>query len=95
MDLNSDHYPITLHIPYNTLLARSIPPNNIIQTRILNPIPPENLENFNINIFEENSIQINILITLLENHDYLIDTQWQNACESLDIIIGKISLNIK
>ena len=29
-DLNSDHYPITLHIPHNTLLARPILPNNII-----------------------------------------------------------------
>lgn len=79
MDLNSDHYPITLHIPHNTLIARLILPNNIARTRILNPIPPENLEKFNIKIFEENSIQINTLTTLLETHDHLTNSQWQNA----------------
>ena len=29
IDLNSDHYPITLHIPHNTLLARTIPPTTL------------------------------------------------------------------
>ena len=28
LDLNSDHFPITLHIPPNTLLARPPPPPN-------------------------------------------------------------------
>jgi hypothetical protein len=94
IDLNSNHYPIFLHIPHNTLLAICISPNNTTQTRILNPIPPENLENFNIKFFEENSIQINTLTTLLETHDHLTNTQWQNACNSIDIIIQKNSQNI-
>ncbi len=74
MNLNSDHYPITLHLPHNTLLARPIPPNNNTQTRIINPIPPENLEKFSIKFFEENSIQINALNIFLENHDHLANT---------------------
>jgi exonuclease III len=95
MNLNSDHYPIALHIPHNTLLARPTPPNTTIKKRILNPIPPENLEKFNIKFFEENSIQITTLTTLLENQENLTHTQWQNACASLDIIIEKISQNIE
>jgi hypothetical protein len=95
IDLNSDHYPITLHIPHNTLLARPILSNNTPRTRILNPIPPENLENFNIKFFEENSIQINALTTFLENHDHLTNTQWQNACDSLDTLLRKFSQNIE
>jgi exonuclease III len=95
MNLNSDHYPITLHIPHNTLIARTPPSNNSTQIRILNPIPPEKLEQFNIKFFEENTIQINVLTTILENNDSLTHTQWQNACSSLDAIIDKISLTIK
>jgi hypothetical protein len=40
INLNSDHYPVTLHIPQNLLIARPPPPANITPTRILNPIPP-------------------------------------------------------
>ena len=65
------------------------------QTRILNPIPPENLKKFNINFFKDNSIQINALINLLENYDHLTNNQWQNACDSLDTIIRKNSQNIE
>jgi endonuclease/exonuclease/phosphatase family metal-dependent hydrolase len=48
MNLNSDHYPVTLHILQNILIARPPPPTNTTPTRILNPIPPKNLEKFNI-----------------------------------------------
>ena len=33
MNLNSDHYPVTLHIPHNTLIARLSSPTNISPTR--------------------------------------------------------------
>ena len=95
MNLNSDHYPVTLHIPQNTLIARPPPPVNNTQTRILNPIPPENLENFNIEFFEANSIQINALTSLLENHNHLTPDQWKEACIALDNIIDKISDTIE
>jgi hypothetical protein len=67
MNLNSDHYLVILHIPHNTLIARPPPSTNASPTRILNPIPPENLENFNITFFEENSTQLKELTTLLED----------------------------
>jgi hypothetical protein len=95
MNLNSDHYPVILHIPHNTLVARSLPPTNTSPTRILNPIPPENLEKFNIRFFEENSTQLKALITLLENHQHLTSDQWQETCTSLDYIINKISETIE
>ena len=61
LNLNSDHLPITLHISPNTLLARQPPnrPNQI--TRIMNPIPQENLEKLNTKFFKENVIQLNDL----------------------------------
>ena len=45
INLNLDHYPVVLHIPHNTLIARPPLPTNIPPTRILNPIPPENIKN--------------------------------------------------
>ena len=44
-NLNSDHLPIILHVPPNTLLAQQPPPITNHTTRIKNPIPQENLEN--------------------------------------------------
>ena len=51
MNLNSDHFPVTLYIPQNILIARPPPPVNNTPTRIMNPIPPINLEKFNIDFF--------------------------------------------
>ena len=65
MNLNSDHYPVTLHIPQNILIARSLPSTDTTPTRILNPIPLENLEKFNIIFFETYSTQLNELTKLL------------------------------
>ena len=95
MNLNSDHYPVTLHNPQNILIGRPPPPANTAPTRILNPIPPENLENFNIKFFEENSTQLNELTNLLENHNHLTSDQWKEACLALDNIVEKISITIE
>lgn len=51
-------------------------------------------QKINIKFFEEKSIQIIALITLLKNYDHLTNNQWQNACDSFDIIIQKITQNI-
>ena len=91
MNLKSDHYPVSLHVPQNILIARPPPPINTTPTRILNPIPPENLEKFNIEFFEANSTQLNELTILLENHNHLTPNQWQEACTALDNIVEKIS----
>ena len=95
LNLNSDHYPVILHIPHNTLIARPPSPINTSPTRILNPIPPENLEQFNITFFEENSAQITTLTTLLENHQHLNPDQWIEACTTFDHIVAKISETIE
>ena len=86
-NLNSDHLPVTLHIPPNSLLAKPIPLTNTT-TRILNPIPQENIEKFKIEYFEENALQINELITILSN-DQLTDDQWQTSCSKLEHMIRK------
>ena len=44
-NLNSDHSPVTLHIPPNTPLARCLPPTTVKPPRILNPIPQINIQN--------------------------------------------------
>jgi len=74
-NLNSDHSPVILHIPPNTLLAR---PSLSIQNkppRILNSIPQENIEKFKTQFFEENALQIHKFTTTLTN-DHLTEHQW-------------------
>jgi hypothetical protein len=92
--LNSDHFPVHLQIPQNSLLARSIPPPTLPHPRILNPILPNNIANFQQKFFETNTILIDNLTTIL-SHTNLNETQWQLACTSLDDIINNISLTIQ
>jgi hypothetical protein len=47
---NSDHYPICLDIPPNNIISKKHPPaSNNNKPKILNPIPPENINMFCIN----------------------------------------------
>ena len=89
-NLNSDHSPVTLHIPPNTLLARPTPPTTNNTKRILNPIPQENIETFKTKFYDENTLQINELTNILLN-DQLDINQWQLACTTLDQLIQEIS----
>jgi hypothetical protein len=44
---NSDHYPINLYIPPNNIIAKKhLPTPNSNKPKILNPIPPENINQF-------------------------------------------------
>jgi hypothetical protein len=43
-NLNSDHSPVTLHIPPNGLLARPTTSSTNNTVRIINPIPQENID---------------------------------------------------
>jgi hypothetical protein len=88
-NLNSDHSPVTLHIPSNTLLTRCMPPTTDRPPRILNPIPQANIEIFKTKFFEENSLQINELTNTLKNVQITND-QWQSSCTTLDNLILKI-----
>ena len=93
-NLNSDHLSIILHIPPNKLIARQPPPPITRTTRIMNPIPQENLEKFKTKFFEENAIQLNNITTLL-SLDQLTQNQWQSTCTQMDHIIQKISETIE
>jgi endonuclease/exonuclease/phosphatase family metal-dependent hydrolase len=63
--LNSNHFPVYLQIPQNSLLARPLPLPTIQHPHILNPIPPNNIENFQHNFFESNTILIDNIKTIL------------------------------
>lgn len=89
-NLNSDHLPITLEIPPNTLIARITQPKAPPSTRILSPIPQEKLDSLNTKFFEENAIQLNE-ITILLSKDHLTPDQWQQACTQMDNITHTIS----
>jgi hypothetical protein len=56
---NSDHYPINLYIPPNNIIAKKhLPTPNTNKPKILNPIPPENINQFCIKFFESNTTLI-------------------------------------
>jgi hypothetical protein len=88
---NSDHYPICLNIPPNNILSKKPinAPNN--KTKILNPIPPENINIFRIKFAKTNSNQIQQLINLLLYDTTLSQNQWQQVCEQMDQIVQNIS----
>ena len=90
IQLNSDHLPIQLQIPSNTLIAKSPTTNSEPQPRILNPIPKEKLENFYIKFLENNSNQIDELIHILK-YNHLTKEQWQQACNSLNTLTDNIT----
>jgi hypothetical protein len=87
---NSDHYPICLNIPPNNIISKKpiSAPNN--KPKILNPIPPENINMFRIKFSETNSNQIQQLTNLLQNDTILSQTQWQQVCEEMDQMIQSI-----
>ena len=89
-NLNSDHSPVILQIPSNTLLARPTQPKIHKPPRILNPIPQDNIEKFKILFFEENSLQINELTTILIIEQLTTD-QWHTSCTKLDYLVQQIS----
>jgi hypothetical protein len=56
LNQNSDHYPICLDIPLNNIISKkhALTPNNN-KLKILNSIPPENINMFCIKFMETNS----------------------------------------
>jgi hypothetical protein len=87
---NSENYPICLNIPPNNIISKKpiSAPNN--KPKILNPIPPENINMFRIKFSETNSNQIQQLTNLLQNDTILSQTQWQQVCEEMDQMIQSI-----
>jgi hypothetical protein len=89
---NSDHFPISLEIPPNNLISKkhvAAPINN--KPKLLNPIPPENINMFCIQFSEKNTNQIRQLTNILQNNNVLPPNQWQQVCDEMDQIIQNIS----
>jgi hypothetical protein len=88
---NSDHYPICLNVPPNNIIAKKHTPTLNNKPKILNPIPPENINKFCIKFSEQNTNQIQLLINLLQNNTTLSQNQWQQICVEMDSMVQNIS----
>ena len=85
---NSDHYPITFHILSNNIISRKhLPTPNSNKPKILNPIPPENINQFCNKFSKKNKVLINQLINILQNNTKLPSNQWQHVCKQMDQIV--------
>ena len=91
--LNSDHLPIHLQIPPNTLIAKIPTTTSEPPPRILNPIPNEQLEEFRTKFFEIHSNQIEEFTQILQNNQ-LTNEQWQLACTSFNILTDNITTTV-
>jgi hypothetical protein len=77
---NSDHYPICLDIlPNNIISKKHAPAPNNNKPKILNPIPPKNINMFCIKFMETNTTQIQQLTKTLQNNITLSQNQWQQS----------------
>jgi exonuclease III len=89
---NLDHYPINLSIPPNNITSKiHLPPTNINKPKILNPLPPENINKFHIKFSETNTNLIHQLTAILKNNRKLPPHQWQLICENMDQMVKNIS----
>jgi hypothetical protein len=94
---NSNHYPINLYIPSNNIISKKPLPStpNSKKPKILNSIPTENINQFCIKFFENNTTLIHQLINILQNNTKLPYNQWQHVCEQMDQIVENISKTIE
>jgi hypothetical protein len=88
---NSNHYPICLNIPPNNIIAKKHKPTPNNKPKILNPIPPENINMFCIKFSGKNTDQIQQLTNILQNNTTLSLNQWQQICEEIDLMVQIIS----
>jgi hypothetical protein len=89
---NSNHYPICLEIPPNYIISKKhTPAPNNNKPKILNPIPPENINMFCIKFSEKNSTQIQQITNTLKNNTTLSQNQWQQVCNKMDHMVHNIS----
>jgi exonuclease III len=88
---NSNHYPICLNIPPNNIISKKHIPTPNTKPKLLNPIPPENINMFRIKFSETNTNHIQQLTNLLQNNITLTQNQWQHVCDKMDQMICSIS----
>jgi hypothetical protein len=91
---NSDHFPVSLFLPNNIILARPPPTLPLLNSRLLNLIPQKTLDLFNLTFFTTHSTQIDTLTNLLQNNESLTQEQWQVACHQFEDITTKITETI-
>ena len=66
---NFDHYPICLDIPFNNIISKlPTPAPNNNTSKILNPIPLENINQFCIKFSEKHTTKIQQLTNILQNN---------------------------
>ena len=75
LNQNSDHYPVQLQLPPNSIVIKETqpPPNN---PRITYPIPPTNLQNLHATFLDKQNLTIMNLTQTL-HQDQLTQTQWE------------------
>jgi hypothetical protein len=88
---NSDHYPICLEIPPNNIISKKHTPTPNNKPKLLNPIPPENINMFCIKFSKKNTTQIQQLTNILQNNKILSQNHWQQVCEEMDQMVQNIS----
>jgi hypothetical protein len=89
---NSDHYPICLDILPNSIISKKpAPTSNNNTPKILNPIPPENINMCCIKFLEKHNTQIQQIINILKNNATLPQNQWQQVCTEMDQMVHNIS----
>jgi hypothetical protein len=86
-----DHYQICLNVPPNNIIAKKHTPTPNNKPKILNPIPPKNINMFCIKFSKQNTNQIQLLTNLLQNNTTLSQNQWQQICVEMDSMVQNIS----
>ena len=88
---NSDHSPVTLEIPANTLLAKPTYTSQNRHTKLLDSIPQENLDECNTMLFTNNSTTIGQLTQFLLDNEDLNPQQWTQVCNTMKHITNKLT----
>ena len=89
--LNSNHYPVILKIPSNTLISR--PPTNTkpSSSKLPNTIPSHQLQALQSKFLTENAHTLSQLTRTLQNEAPLNDVKWTQIVTRLDNLISKLS----
>jgi hypothetical protein len=80
-----------IDIPPNYIISKKhAPASNNNKPKMLNPIPPENINMFCIKFSEKTSTQIQQIINALKNNTTLSQNQWQQVCNEMDQMVQNI-----
>ena len=74
---------------------KHLPTPDSNELKIINPILPENINQFYIKFAENNTTLIHQLINILQNNVKIPHNQWQHVCIQMDQIVESISKTIE